>query len=405
MLGLALEGGGARGAFHMGTLKALTEEGYHFEGVAGTSIGALNGAIIAQGDFEAGYRMWENLDNSMTFEMEENQIRKILERKLDRETRAVLTAKIKDIIENRGIDTSGIRKLLNGIIDEEKLRRSSVDFGIVTVSISDLKPLELYKEDIPAGKLIDYLMASANYPTFKIEPIDGKFYMDGGFYDNCPANLLIRKGYRDIVIIRTFAKGILRKLEDENVNVIRIIPSEDLGSILNFDHETIMANLKMGYYDAKRVVKHLKGRKYYLVPVDDSLIMNSLLSVPDKIIEEIGNIMQFPPMDPKRMLFERIIPELSNMLKLPAASTYQDIVIGALEYYAEEQGLDKYKIRSFGDFLEELKRTGLKKESTVNLPLLSLLPLKKSRSMILKESIIKDAALKIIHVMEPRCFN
>jgi NTE family protein len=133
--------------------------------------------------------------------------------------------------------------------------------------------------------------------------------------------------------------------------------------------------------------------------------MNSLLSVPDKIIEEIGNIMQFPPMDPKRMMFERIIPELSNMLKLPAASTYQDIVIGALEYYAEEQGLDKYKIRSFGDFLEELKRTGLKKESTVNLPLLSLLPLKKSRSMILKESIIKDAALKIIHVMEPRCFN
>ena len=100
MLGLALEGGGARGAFHMGAVKALLEAGYQFDGVAGTSIGALNGALIVQGDFEAGYRMWESLSNSLIFEVDEAQIKKVLNKKIDRETRELLTTKIKEIIEN-----------------------------------------------------------------------------------------------------------------------------------------------------------------------------------------------------------------------------------------------------------------------------------------------------------------
>ena len=39
MLGVALEGGGARGAFHVGAIKALLEEGYEIDGIVGTSIG------------------------------------------------------------------------------------------------------------------------------------------------------------------------------------------------------------------------------------------------------------------------------------------------------------------------------------------------------------------------------
>ena len=52
MLGLVLEGGGAKGSYHAGAIKALHESGYSFDGVMGTSIGAINGAIVAQGDTE-----------------------------------------------------------------------------------------------------------------------------------------------------------------------------------------------------------------------------------------------------------------------------------------------------------------------------------------------------------------
>ena len=44
--GLALEGGGAKGAYQIGAWKALREAGIRFSAVSGTSVGALNGAMI-----------------------------------------------------------------------------------------------------------------------------------------------------------------------------------------------------------------------------------------------------------------------------------------------------------------------------------------------------------------------
>ncbi len=45
MYGLVLEGGGAKGAYHIGAYKAILEEGIEIGGVAGTSVGALNGGL------------------------------------------------------------------------------------------------------------------------------------------------------------------------------------------------------------------------------------------------------------------------------------------------------------------------------------------------------------------------
>ena len=59
MRGLALEGGGAKGAFHVGALDAFFERGYRFDMIMGTSIGALNGAMVAEGEFDTLKRLWE----------------------------------------------------------------------------------------------------------------------------------------------------------------------------------------------------------------------------------------------------------------------------------------------------------------------------------------------------------
>ena len=50
--GLVLEGGGAKGAYQIGAWKALKEAGVRIRAVAGTSVGALNGALICMGDLE-----------------------------------------------------------------------------------------------------------------------------------------------------------------------------------------------------------------------------------------------------------------------------------------------------------------------------------------------------------------
>jgi NTE family protein len=329
-----------------------------------------------------------------------------MNKKIDKEVVGYLTSKIKDIIENRGLDTSRMREVLSTLVKEEKIRSSHMDLGIVTVSVSDLKPLELYKEDIPEGMMVSYLMASANLPVFKIEPIEGKFYIDGAFYDNCPINMLVRKGYKEIIAIRTFGIGLVRKIEDENVKVINIVPSEDLGNILNFDNQLIQNNLKMGYYDAMRAIKGLKGKKYYIESgVRESTFLYSLLALPKKSIKEIGEMMGLPQMEPKRMLLERIVPEAAHMLSLPVTATYQDIILGILEGAAKEREIERYKIRKFSSFVEEIKATESKEKNSASSLILNIAGKTKLKSVFAKEMILKKIEEELLGVLRAEKFE
>jgi len=359
VLGLALEGGGAKGAYHIGVVKALLEEGYQFGGITGTSIGALNGAVIAQGDFEKVYELWENLDFSHVFDIDDLHYKKLKKMNIDKGTLVELAAKAKKVIERGGLDTSKMQKIIESIIDEEKLRKSEVDFGLVTVSFPDLKPVEIYKEDIPEGKIVDYLLASANLPVFEPKKIEDKYYIDGGFYDNCPINLLAEKGYKEIIAVRTLGVGIVKSIKYPDVQVIDITPSENLGGILEFDRNIIQLNLKMGYYDAMRHIKKLAGSRYYFYKenMNEDMIFHRLLSIPDERICSLGKLFGIKEMPPKRMLFEKIMPKVVHMLGLEATATYEDIVLSLLEFIAGEEEIDKYQVRYIDDFIKTIKES------------------------------------------------
>ena len=58
---LTLCGGGAKGAYEIGAVRALYELGEKFDIITGTSIGALTGAMLVQGDAEQLNRLWEGL--------------------------------------------------------------------------------------------------------------------------------------------------------------------------------------------------------------------------------------------------------------------------------------------------------------------------------------------------------
>ena len=396
MYGLALEGGGVKGAFHMGAVKALLEEGYEFGGIAGTSIGALNGAIIAQGDFEAGYKLWEDMDAALLFDIEETQYKKLIDRRIDKELLLKLAARMGEIIENKGIDTTKMRQVVESIVNEEKLRRSDTDFGLVTVSVTDLKPLELYKEDIPEGKMVDYLMASASFPGFKMNPIGDKYFIDGAFYDNCPVNLLAGKGYREIIAVRTLGMGVIRHVRYRNVKITDILPSEDLGMPLDFNRDLIRRNLQLGYYDTMRSLKGLLGSKYYVIPENEDAAFGIFSRLPDTLVKELGKYFRIKKMPAKRMLFENIIPELDGLMGLKAASEYRDILVGLLEVLAEEAGVNRFEIYSIGELIKEikanknkeyLKRSRLRSGAGFNKKLLDALK---------RKNVLRDAAKRII---------
>ena len=69
--GLVLDGGGARGAYQIGAWKALVEAGVKLNAVAGTSVGALNGALICMGDIEKAENIWREMTFSRVMDVDD----------------------------------------------------------------------------------------------------------------------------------------------------------------------------------------------------------------------------------------------------------------------------------------------------------------------------------------------
>lgn len=357
MYGIVLEGGGARGAYQIGAYKALAEEGIEVRGVAGTSVGALNGAIIVQGNFEKAYELWHDISYSKVIKANDEEIERFKKGKWRREDIFLVTQLLKEIIEEGGLNITPLKNLLKEVIDENKIRNSGKDFAIVTVSLSDFKPMELYIEDIPYGKLVDYLMASAYLPVFKREKIDGKTYLDGGVYNNLPADLLIKKGYKDLIIIRTGSFGIVKKIDFRGLNTLVISPKEDLGGILDFDKNVVRDNLKLGYFDGLKALKGLKGDKYYIEPKGDKeYFIRYLMNLEERRIENLKDIFRVNKEIPaKRALFEVIIPKLCSLLDLKVDADYDEIFLTLLENLAEIYEIERFRAYTYEKLISAVR--------------------------------------------------
>ena len=82
--GLVLEGGGAKGAYQIGAWRAMKEAGVRLKGIAGTSVGALNGALICMDDLEKAENVWENITYSSIMSVEDEKMEQLFrEKKLD----------------------------------------------------------------------------------------------------------------------------------------------------------------------------------------------------------------------------------------------------------------------------------------------------------------------------------
>ncbi|MCL2034204.1 MAG: patatin-like phospholipase family protein [Oscillospiraceae bacterium] len=358
MRGLALEGGGARGAYHIGVVKALMEHGYEFDGFVGTSIGAINAAILAQGDFQRALDLWTGISIEKIFDEDERPLLQLIDAKsLKADLDLVSSSKrkaLKKIIDGRGISTDKMQKILDEIIDEDKIRSSGKDYGLVTISLSERKPYELMLEDIPYGQFFNYVMASASFPGFKPELIEEKKFLDGAFYDNCPYHLLIQKGYDEVIAIRTNARGVFKKVDDEKVKVI--VPRDDLGSIMLFMPDNCAEKIKLGYHDGLRFLLNLRGNTYYIRPAGIKDMTERLMLLSDDVIQKAGKLLNVPQMPEKRMLFEKIIPQLGEYLKLDKDFDYADFTIALLERAAEQKEIDRYGVYDYSELCDLIKK-------------------------------------------------
>ena len=393
MAGLVLEGGGAKGAYQIGAYQALTELEIDITGVSGTSIGAINGAMIVQGDFIEAKELWHNLEPEEIFKVSSEELQQIFNLEIDRSNLSKILTRLREILQNRGIDTSGIREFLSAHIFEEKLRSSELDFGIVTYNLSDFQPEELYLEDIPRGMLIDYLMASSYLPVFKFERMNGKYFLDGAFHDNLPVNLLIRRGYREIIAVRTFSSGRIQPPEDESVEITYIEPNVDLGRVLEFTPQRIQRNMTYGYLDTMKVFKNLAGRDYYIAaPQSEQFFFNLFKLIRSEDINRAADILGLKSQPELRLLFEKIIPRLQSLLGLDEGDSYKEIFLGVCEILAARMELPPTEIYEFTELVQKIAFNfgpDLKEE-------LKELPWFLKQNQILSLAVRDDLALELI---------
>lgn len=247
-IGLVLSGGGARGAYQIGVWKAMKKAhvAHQVKKVFGTSVGAINGAAFAQEDFELAEQLWKELHYSKVFH-NYNEIAASAEYK----PRAIYRVFV-NLIKEKGFNVDPLKELLYKYLNEEKIRNSKIDFGLVVFDVSTLKPKYLKKEDIPNGELIDYVIASATFPLFKAHYIDGVRYLDGGLSDNRPFRFFKNDESikQAICIDLTTARHFYIKDGNcKNLKANYIKASRLLGSPLAFDLKKIERNMQLGYSD------------------------------------------------------------------------------------------------------------------------------------------------------------
>lgn len=265
-LGVALAGGGARGAYQIGAWKALEEHELFdkIEAFSGASVGSLNAVLFAMGDFDLAYKTWMSLDKDSLFNLEKHILKRVFKEKLT--------------FLNRGVySTRRLEKLLDETVDfskvvDKEIYIATTHLGSEKSTFFDLLNMN-YKHFFKAEQHIRYvdlndvndkdkrsvLMASCAIPVaFKPVQIENETFYDGGLLDNTPYQPLIDAGCDKIIVIDlfTFSPMRIRKVTDSKV--FTVYPKRSLRGILDFNKKHVERRFSLGYDDMNKLLEKIK---------------------------------------------------------------------------------------------------------------------------------------------------
>jgi NTE family protein len=245
-LGLVLSGGGARGAAHIGVLKALEEHGISPTHVSGTSVGAIVGAL-----YSAGVHWSEILKFFKTV--------------------SIFTTKRFAFNKPGFLDTEKFYDDLKVFFP-----RDNFDALEKTLYITATNVISGNLKIFSKGQLIKPVIASASFPgVFTPTEINGSYYIDGGILNNFPVeplkqycdtiigvyiNSLKKVSIKDLKYSYTVADRALKiRAEVDSVSKFAdcslIISPENLGEFGVFGMSNTDVIFEMGYSEAMKALK------------------------------------------------------------------------------------------------------------------------------------------------------
>ena len=319
--GLVLSGGGAKGAYHVGVVKALAEYGIQADAIAGASIGALNGSLLAAShSMQQGYehlnRVWQTLSQQSPLKFQSKNlfvpqylvllasfglrlnITNILPYIAYRSVKGLLKQfdiypeflkKLEDQLGSRDsvLDNSPLTALIDEYLNWQDLQRGTplyvsvyksngglIDLMGCIAAMLDMKdtaPSEFFcLQQFSEQDWKNALMASAALPLlYESQGIGNHSYTDGGqggwktVQGNTPITPLVEAGC-NLVIVSHLSDGSLWDRHNfPDTTVIEIRPQKEISrdgakDLLAFDASRINEWIEQGYTDTVACIGKIK---------------------------------------------------------------------------------------------------------------------------------------------------
>jgi len=204
LIDLALQGGGSHGAFTWGVLERLLEEPWlHIAAISGTSAGAMNAAVLADGWTEGGAqgartaldKYWKHVSRAAAFSpLQRSPLDRLMGRwTLDTSPAYIAMDLMSRVLSPYDLNPMGLnplRSILLESIDFDRLVSSPIKLFITATSVRTGRGRIFRNGEITP----DVLLASACLPTmFRAVEIDGEPYWDGGYAGNPTITPLVRE--------------------------------------------------------------------------------------------------------------------------------------------------------------------------------------------------------------------
>ncbi|MDO5038009.1 MAG: patatin-like phospholipase family protein [Tissierellia bacterium] len=343
--GLVLEGGGSKGSYQLGAALAVIKKNIPILAVVGTSIGAFNAALLAQGDMDRAYEIWTR---SGTSGEDEGQLvaKKGKNRGHFREMVEVI-----GLVHQAGhMDVAPFREMVKKEIDEKRVRQSKVRFGLVVFNLSKRKTQRLFIEDIPEGQLHDYILASCAFPGLPSVDIGGDRYIDGGVGDNIPYKMVQDLGLRPL-ILRTNPNLVEDKLPGDS---LVIAPGFEVGNPLVFDPAQARKMIDKGYRDGLRVLGGYEGEDYSFEKITESQAFALLSRLFLSKTKDLSYLIGQGSSSVERQILEELWPQLALSLGLDQNYTYKALLLALVEEGARQHKLDPAPVYKLEAMVEEI---------------------------------------------------
>ena len=233
---LVLAGGGTKGAYQAGAIRALCEMGMDdWDIVTGTSVGSMHAALVVQKDYDYLYGIYDRLKKEEIFNgtlpvnlgLEEL----IGERKEIGKT-------LLQVVRDKGVDISPLKKNIHALFDADKFFSSHTDFGCITATEKGHDGVYVTKDMMRVNPEKWILASCSAYPAFPAAEIDGQSYVDGGYFDNVPVDFALRLGADEAVVIDLSATPYHPHYLTRS-NIRYLFPHSDPGDFLDFSKEKI----------------------------------------------------------------------------------------------------------------------------------------------------------------------